>query len=224
MTKGGIKTYKLVKEIQKGWIGQPKGMLQVLWERGFINTKKLSLYTEKGKQDHKDSEGKLYPEYKQFSLTHLMHECDDFVHEPSAMEKMMNDLCTKKQDLPNLKLFLTPKYHCEMAGEGVEYDWAICKKHYRNIPLPAKVTKENFHNCVRSAIKSVTIHNTRKFSAKSRWYMITYSNIKDELTYSNIENFVKKIKTHRDVSKIDTSYIDEVWKKSIGVKIEDEST
>ena len=48
--------------------------------------------------------------------------------------------------------------------------------------------------------------------------------MKDRLIYSNIEHFVKEIKTHRDVSRIDTSYIDEVWKKSIGVKIEDEST
>jgi hypothetical protein len=27
----------LTKSIKEGWVGKPKGMLQVLWERGFID-------------------------------------------------------------------------------------------------------------------------------------------------------------------------------------------
>ena len=29
----------------KGWVGRPKGMLQVLWERGFINEQELEKYS-----------------------------------------------------------------------------------------------------------------------------------------------------------------------------------
>ena len=31
--------YKRTK-IQEGWFGKPKGMIQILWERGFINPNK----------------------------------------------------------------------------------------------------------------------------------------------------------------------------------------
>ena len=29
-----------------------------------------------------------------------------------------------------VKVERTPKFHCEMAGEGIEYDWALCKAKY----------------------------------------------------------------------------------------------
>jgi hypothetical protein len=41
-----------MQEILKGWEGQPKGMLQVLWERGFIDGSKSEKYhTIKGCKD-----------------------------------------------------------------------------------------------------------------------------------------------------------------------------
>ena len=30
---------------KEGWMGKPKGLLQILWERGFIDEKKLTLYS-----------------------------------------------------------------------------------------------------------------------------------------------------------------------------------
>jgi hypothetical protein len=40
------------QEILKGWQGQPKGMLQVLWEHGFIDGSKLEkYYTLEGRKD-----------------------------------------------------------------------------------------------------------------------------------------------------------------------------
>ena len=29
----------------------------------------------------------------------------------------------------------TPKYHPEVAGEGVEYSWALCKLFWRGVPV-----------------------------------------------------------------------------------------
>ena len=38
--------------IRQGWEGKPKGLLQVLWERGFIDpTKTVNCYTVDGKKD-----------------------------------------------------------------------------------------------------------------------------------------------------------------------------
>ena len=103
-------------------------------------------------------------------------------------------------------------YHHEIAGEGIEYDWAITKKFYRNIPLPDKVTKEKFHQYVRDSINAVSIKNYQLFSAKSHRYMLTYINLEPKkVTYSNIERFLKNLSIHHDVYKQDTPYIDKVW-------------
>jgi len=47
-----------VPEIDKGWVGKPKGMLQILWEQGLIDERKLASYTNDGR---KDADGALVP-------------------------------------------------------------------------------------------------------------------------------------------------------------------
>jgi hypothetical protein len=39
-------------EIPFGWEGQPKGMLQTLWEHGWIDENNLGRYTVSGKKRH----------------------------------------------------------------------------------------------------------------------------------------------------------------------------
>ena len=48
--------YNIKKE---GWMGKPKGLLQILWERGFIDEQNLNLYTLKGRKNQLDEDGKL---------------------------------------------------------------------------------------------------------------------------------------------------------------------
>ena len=44
-----VETTTTVPEIVEGWIGKPKGALQVLYERGWINpTNNPKVYTMKG--------------------------------------------------------------------------------------------------------------------------------------------------------------------------------
>ena len=38
------------QEIIEGWCGRPKGMLQILWERGHINEAELAKYSGDGKK------------------------------------------------------------------------------------------------------------------------------------------------------------------------------
>ncbi len=47
----GIPVESEVKKIQHGWEGSAKGMLQVLWEQGFINVNNLKQYTVDGRND-----------------------------------------------------------------------------------------------------------------------------------------------------------------------------
>ena len=42
----------------------------------------------------------------------------------------------------------TPKCHCELAGEGIEYAWGCAKNHYHQQPLKHKKGKENFRQTV----------------------------------------------------------------------------
>ena len=48
-----------VEVVKEGWLGKPKGLLQVLWERGWINESKLGEYYLKGTRNLKDKEGEI---------------------------------------------------------------------------------------------------------------------------------------------------------------------
>ena len=65
---------------KEGWMGKPKGLLQILWERGFIDEKNLHLYSLKGKKNQLDDNGKLKQEFEQYSLRTLMSRCSNFAN------------------------------------------------------------------------------------------------------------------------------------------------
>ena len=71
-----------IPKVTEGWEGKPKGMMQVLWERGFIDKNNLQQYTLDGK---KDGHGNLRPET---SLKHLLANCIDFEEEESLLQSM----------------------------------------------------------------------------------------------------------------------------------------
>jgi hypothetical protein len=68
-----IATTKNVEKIKEGW-GKPKGLLQVLWERGLINGRNLKHYSLTGQ---KDELGMLDIST---SLRHIMGMCHDFLN------------------------------------------------------------------------------------------------------------------------------------------------
>jgi hypothetical protein len=37
-----------------------------------------------------------------------------------------------------ISILFTPKYHCELAGEGIEYCWGATKQIFRKLPLKKK--------------------------------------------------------------------------------------
>ena len=41
------------EDVKEGWVGRLKGLLQVLWERGYINTCELDMYTGDEKKTNK---------------------------------------------------------------------------------------------------------------------------------------------------------------------------
>ena len=152
----------LAPKIKEGWLGKAKGLLQVLWERGFIDTNKLSSYTLTGR---KDALGNIDDS---FSLRHLMAMCPDFLNEDGMMEHIGKQI--------GVEVMLTPKCHAEIAGEGVEYMWACSKGAYRNLALKQKRGKDNFNASVRYCLSSkvISVEHIRKFARRARQYLIAY--------------------------------------------------
>lgn len=67
--------------------------------------------------------------------------------------------------------FVIPKFHCELAGEGLEYSWGASKRIYCRNPLGAKRSVVNFEKLVKKSLGKVTKSISCRFSAKARDYM-----------------------------------------------------
>ena len=142
--------------VKEGWLGKSKGLLQVLWERGWIDELRLGEYTLKGTKNQLDKEGNILPEHRRFVLCSLMKECADFQEEKSAMEMLLDGLSAKSSNDQSIKLLVSPKYYCELAGEGVEYVWSMAKRFYQSCALEKKNTKHKFNRVVRAAVEHVS--------------------------------------------------------------------
>jgi hypothetical protein len=141
--------YKETREkINEGWMGKPKGMLQVLWERGFIDpaielSKVEGFYTNDGK---KDAFGNLIPGT---SLRKMMSSLIDFINEETLLQYHGKTL--------GVTVDRSPKCHPEVAGEGIEYSWGCAKGKYRRLPIADKRKKDNFRNSVRECLDRTNV-------------------------------------------------------------------
>ncbi len=200
----------------------------MLWERGLIDPHNLNQYTMDGR---KDQFGVLQP---QTSLKHLLGSCRDFQEKESLLQTMGRKM--------GVLVDCTPKCHCELAGEGIEYSWGCAKNYYRRLPLMEKKSKETFKQSVRKSLcnKNVlTLDRVRAFSRQARQYTLAYYALHQQqqeqqaigiraadnlatletsqLTTVKIEQMVKQFKTHRCSVDFDSAFI-----KSVIVKKDNE--
>ena len=68
--------------VKPGWLEQNEGLLQVLYERGFMNGNNYRKYILEAK---KDENGEVREESLPFSLRNLMSSCADLKNEKSVM-------------------------------------------------------------------------------------------------------------------------------------------
>ena len=163
-------------EVKEGWLGRPKGMLQILWERGWIDSTKVvssrsMRYSKEGKKGDFGEDGKLKDENRQYVLSHLLKQCKDFKEEMSDLEHLAKELGGPDA---TISILFTPKYHCELAGEGIEYCWGAAKRIYRKLPLKKKRSWEAFRTSVFESLTNINVDMCRRFSAKARGYMMGY--------------------------------------------------
>ncbi len=86
------------------------------------------------------------------SLRQLIQECYDFEHEHTLMQYVGAQL--------GVVINRTPKCHCEMAGEGIEYSLGIGKNSYRRLAIADKKTKEKFRESVKMCLRKEYVKKT----------------------------------------------------------------
>ena len=100
-------------------------MLQVLWERGNINDKKVTnprimSYSKDGKGGDLDTHTDLLlNECKQYSLVWLLSNVEYFTREKIDLEMLALDVSKGVDDISSV--LLTPKFYCELADKDIEY-------------------------------------------------------------------------------------------------------
>ena len=119
-------------------MGKSKGLLQVLWDGGFIDEMIIEKYKLTGKNDDFGIVD------NSTSLRHMITMCSNFLHEQGMMEFIGRKV--------GVEVILTPKCHAELAGKGVEYMWACSKNHYLNLSLTEKKGKDKFTEAVRKCL------------------------------------------------------------------------
>ena len=202
-----IETSKIVEKIKEGWEGNPKGLAQVLWERGLIDGTNLKQYSLTGK---KDELGVLDITT---SLKHIMGMCHDFLNEEGMLQHIANHL--------SVKVMLTPKCRAELAGEGIEYLWGQAKGTYRSLSLNQKKGKDIFKTSIQYCLSDevITRDRVRKFSRRARQYLMAYhaydTNQVDEQTQHDctmygpvaVDKLINEFKTHRCALDFDYKFV-----------------
>jgi hypothetical protein len=175
-----------------GWMGKPKGMLQIAYERGFLDLTNYKEFKEKGiKKDGKVDDTK--------SLRAILSKCTDFKTEKSMLQVHAESM--------GVLVDMTPKFHAEMAGEGIEYTWGFAKSDYRRSPFARKRDHASFLTLVDDCCgKSEKLNRNRvkRFAARARRYIITYHCLETNgekdgiLSLGHIEGMKKEFKCHRN--------------------------
>ena len=153
--------------IKEGWVGKAKGSLQILYERGWVDPTKIRKYTAKGpKITNKLNTGTKENPY---SINELMQKQSDFQSELTLLQYHAQKL--------GVALERSPKCHPEIAGEGIEYGWALSKMDYRQSLMAAKKSKESFQKLVKKCTDNSTtlsVKRMRYCSKRARDYMVLY--------------------------------------------------
>jgi hypothetical protein len=209
--------------VDEGWCGKAKGLKQVLFERGWINPDvPHNRYTMKGKREDLDETGNLNEEGKNYCLPYLLNQCKDFREEKTDLEYMVEELGLELNTDCMFRILFTPKYHCEMAGEGIEFSWGAGKRCYRKLPVQERKSFAGFQQSVKRSLAYVNINMCRKFSRRARRYMLTYHHYTLEgdghaMGFQNIEKLCKAYKSHRDANIFDGKYILQTLRESCGL-------
>ena len=101
-----------------------------------------------------------------------------------------------------IHLIRSPKCHPEIAGEGIEYDWAAAKSTYRRAPMAAKASLKSFKDLVHKCLKSLDLDCRYSFSARAREYMLAYD------VLAHWETLPEEIKSKEQLPETSAKFLD----------------
>ena len=123
--------------------------------------------------------------------------------------------------------FHSPKYNCELAGEGIQYSWGNAKYMYQRIKAADKRRKNDFQLCVEKSLcreTNLSIDRVCKNSRRAREYMAAYLILLIEsdgenrtsfelrelkpctVSSSKIEQMKQNVRTHRSAVDFDAAF------------------
>ena len=129
------------------------------------------------------------------SINYVLGNCEDFKNEKGALQTLV--------EARGHILVMSPKGHCELAGQGIEYDWGKMKQNFRR-----KNKYGNFHQLILDSMshESLPLSTSRKFARKARAYRRAYrEGVNNE--HTSIEKMIKTFKAHRNAKDFAGAFI-----------------
>ena len=151
------------------------------------------------------------------SYKSLMRNCVDFQTEKTALQGL--------GDLLGVVVGATPKYHAELAGEGIEYVWALSKNWFKRQPLSKRRKRGDFKELVIKALSPEVVRTAkvvRGCGRRARSYILAYlfldqhgdeDAVKQE--FVDIELTSKIYRTHRGPSDQQSRFVNQLYKQFI---------
>jgi hypothetical protein len=170
------------------YLGKAKGKKQILWERGLWVDGMVDKIAEE------DTRGQA------LSMTHALECCEDFEMEVTALQ----ELVSRSGHI----LVMTPKGHCELAGQGIECCWGKSKKYYRR--HNHTYARGSFKKLVIESMsrKNLGIRTARTFARVARAYLNTYAT-GIVTAHADVERMRKVFRAHRNALDFAGKLIDE---------------
>lgn len=114
-------------------------------------------------------------------------------------------------------LLLSPKYHPELAGVGIEYSWGMSKLKFRRVfndESPASLHRNILQSMSMESI--LTLGRVRRFARRSRDYARAYRALEKEVARGDsvidgkavIEKMRKLCKAHRNIVDMEPGFLD----------------
>jgi hypothetical protein len=193
-----------------GYVGKPKGMKQLLWERGKWRDGMHGTWDTKRRQTEVAA-GRVIDDTLDAQLVLL--SCPDFQNENT----LIADLLDARNDI----VLLSPKCHPELAGCGVEYCIGRSKMLFRR-QFNDSSNARLYENSMR-AINGVELEMVWKYGRRARDYLHVYRILDEQgleqddgvfdmtgeskMTWKLLEDMRKERKTHRNIMEIEERFL-----------------
>lgn len=111
----------------------------------------------------------------------------------------------------------TPKYHAELAGEGIEYMLALCKNWFKRQPLTMRKTRAQFKSLVEEAVsrEKISPKAVRGSARRAQSYIFLEYGGKDDSgmkqEFVDIEISAKTYRSHKGPGDQQSAFIKELY-------------